>query len=87
MLRIPAWHVINAAQSPEQVHNEIHDIVQATLSSLSQQEEFQQQEQQETVGGPPLGKLWESGTFDVVAENGGSHNNDDKDGENKTHDT
>ncbi|KAL7563095.1 hypothetical protein ACA910_022586 [Epithemia clementina (nom. ined.)] len=53
--RVPTWYVIDAAQSMEQVHNQIWDAVQTTLSSLSFEEDG--------LTDQPLVKLWEQGVF------------------------
>lgn len=44
------WHVVDASQSIEQVHNEIWALADATRLQVQQE---------------PIRKLWESGEYDI----------------------
>jgi hypothetical protein len=67
----PAWHIVNAGQSMDEVEAAIWAIVEPLLT---------------TVGPTPVGKLWmDEPTTAVVAAAGKDGDDDDDDGKEITH--
>lgn len=67
IIRVPAWYVIDASQSIEQVHSQVWDAVENTLSALSP---TSSSSHGHGCVDAPLGKLWEKGVYDPPAEGG-----------------
>jgi len=58
------WTVVDAARDIEQVHEDIWSIVQRTLRQV-QERGIDDDDENSSIGGKPLGKMWEDGSIDL----------------------